>query len=51
MEDHGQDSLVFVSDEGPDMKLAAALLGAAGLRVRFEKDFRKPAVTIATSMQ
>lgn len=31
VEDHG--------DEGPDMKLAAAFVGAAGLRVRFEKDF------------
>ena len=36
---HGQNSLTLVSDEGPDVKLAAAFLGAVGARTRFEKDF------------
>lgn len=37
--DHGQHTLTLVSDEGPDVKLAAAFLGAVGARTRFEKDF------------
>ena len=31
--------LTLVSEEGPDVKLAAAFLGAVGARTRFEKDF------------
>ena len=36
---HGQNTLTLVFDEGPDVKLAAAFLGAVGARTRFEKDF------------